>query len=153
MTRRSLGHAGFTLVRDYPHPVADVWAAFAEPARKRLWFGAGDGREQVGEWEFDFRVGGRDVAESRFHGGPLSRAVAVYSDIVEHERIVLTYDMWIDDVHISTSIVSYEFETVDGGTRLTHGEHGIHLDGFDLDGRMREQGSRELLELLARALS
>ena len=153
MTGRSLGHAGFTLVRDYPHPVADVWAAFAEPERKREWFGTGEGREQVGDWESDFRVGGRDVAESRFHGGPVSRAVATYTDIVEHERIVLTYDMWIGgDRHISTSIASYEFEEIDGGTRLTHGEHGIHLDGFDLDGALREQGSRGLLELLAQAL-
>lgn len=152
MTGRSLGHAGFTLVRDYPHPVADVWAAFAEPERKREWFGRGEGREHVGEWESDFRVGGRDVAESRFHGGPVSRAVAVYTDIVELERIVLTYDMWVGGAHISTSIASYEFERIDGGTRLTHGEHGIHLDGFDLDGRLREQGSAGLLDLLGRAL-
>jgi uncharacterized protein YndB with AHSA1/START domain len=153
VTGRSLGHAGFTLVRDYPHPVAQVWAAFAEPERKREWFGRGEGREHVGEWKFDFRVGGQDVAESRFHGGPVSRAVAVYTDIVELERIVLTYDMWIDGTHISTSIASYEFEEVDGGTRLTHGEHGIHLDGFDLDGRLREQGSTGLLDLLGRALA
>ena len=30
MTQRSLAHVGFTLVRDYPVPVAAVWAAFAE---------------------------------------------------------------------------------------------------------------------------
>ena len=28
----------------------------------------------------------------------------VYTDIVEHERFVLTYDMWIDGRHISTSL-------------------------------------------------
>lgn len=152
MTERSLGHAGFTLVREYPHPVAAVWAAFAEPDRKRRWFGNVGDREQVGEWAFDFRVGGTDVAESRFHGA-VSRYVAVYTDIVEHERIVTTYDMWIDGVHISTSIASYEFEQIDGGTRLTHGEHGIHLDGYDLDGRRREQGSALLLDELGRSVS
>lgn len=153
MTGRSLAHAGFTLERDYPHPVADVWAAFAEPERRREWFGTGDGRVQVGVWEFDFRVGGRDVAESRFHDGPVSRYVAVYTDIVERERIVTSYDMWIDGTHISTSVASFEFEDVDGGTRLTHGEHGIHLDGFDLDGRLRERGSAGLLEALGRSLA
>lgn len=146
-----VAHAGFTLEREYPHPIHRVWDAFAVAERKREWFGTGEGREQVGEWTSDFRVGGTDVAESRFHGGPLARAVAVYTDIVEHERIVLTYDMWIDGAHISTSVVSYEFEAIDGGTRLTHGEHGIHLDGFD-DGTLREQGSRGLLDLLGRAL-
>lgn len=153
MTTRSLGHAGFTLVRDYPVPVAAVWAAFAEPARKREWFGTGDGRMQVGEWTSDFRVGGRDVAESRFHDGPLSRYVAVYTDIVEHERIVLAYDMWIDGAHISTSVASFEFEPIDDGTRFTHGEHGIHLDGFDLDGTLREQGTAGLLDALGRYLA
>jgi len=151
MTGRSLGHAGFSLVREYPHPVAAVWAAFAEPDRKRQWFGNVGDREQVGEWQSDFRVGGRDVAESRFHGA-VSRYVAVYTDIVEHERIVTTYDMWIDGVHISTSVASYEFEATAAGTRLTHGEHGIHLDGFDLDGRMREDGSALLLDALGRSL-
>lgn len=150
MTRRSLGHAGFTLVREYPAPIAEVWAAFADEDRKRDWFGAG--REHVGTWQFDFRVGGRDVAESRFHDGPVSRYVAVYTDIVDLERIVTSYDMWIDGAHISTSVASYEFEQVDGGTRLTHGEHGIHLDGFDLDGRLREQGSSGLLDALGRTL-
>jgi hypothetical protein len=60
--------------------------------------------------------------------------------------------MWLDGVHISTSVASFEFEAIDGGTRLTHGEHGIHLDGFD-DGTLREQGSRALLEALADALA
>lgn len=150
MTERSLAHAGFTLVREYPHPVAEVWAAFAVEERKRAWFGAD--RTAVGVWEFDFRVGGRDVAESRFHDGPVSRYVAHYTDIVEHERIVTTYDMWIDGTHISTSVASFEFESTESGTRLTHGEHGIHLDGFDLDGRMREQGSAGLLDALGRSL-
>lgn len=145
----TLAHAGFSLERDYPHPVADVWAAFADPDRKRDWFGAG---HLAGEWVFDFRVGGRDVAESVFHGDRVSRYVAVYTDIVDQERIVTSYDMWIDGVHISTSVASFEFEAIDGGTRLTHGEHGIHLDGFD-DGTLREQGSRALLEALADALA
>jgi uncharacterized protein YndB with AHSA1/START domain len=148
---RSLGHAGFTLVRNYPVPVAAVWAAFAEEQRKREWFG--DSVDWVtGEWRFDFRVGGKDVAEGTFHGGPLSRYEATYTDIVPELRIVLSYDMWLDGVHISTSVASFEFEATDDGTRLTHGEHGIHLDGFDLDGSLREQGTAEILDTLGRYL-
>lgn len=70
-------------------------------------------------------MGGVDVAEGHFHGGPLSRYVARYTDIVECNRIVSSYDMWLDDVHISTSVASYEFERSAGGTRLYHTEHGI----------------------------
>lgn len=55
--------------------------------------------------------------------------------------------MWIDGAHISTSVATYEFKQVDGGTRLTHAEHGVHLDGFDT-GEQRETGTIELLESL-----
>lgn len=149
---RSLAHAGFTLVRHYPVPVAATWAAFAEEKRKRDWFG--DSVDwTTGEWRFDFRVGGRDVAEGTFHDGPLSRYVATYTDIVAEERIVIAYDMWLDGAHISTSVASFEFEAIDGGTRFTHGEHGIHLDGFDLDGSLREQGTAGILDVLGRYLA
>lgn len=152
MTPRSLGHVGFTLVRDYPAPLPAVWAAFAEEEQKRAWFG--DSPDwTTGEWRFDFRVGGTDVAEGTFHDGPLSRYAATYTDIVEEERIVVTYDMWIDGTHISTSLVSFEFEAIEGGTRFTHGEHGIHLDGFDLDGSDRERGTAGILDVLGRYLA
>ncbi|GAA3216260.1 SRPBCC domain-containing protein [Microbacterium terregens] len=145
---RRLAHSGFTLVRDYPVPVHNVWRAFAEEDRKRDWFGDGDTFAR-GAWAFDFRVGGRDVDEAQFHGGPLSRYEGVYTDIVEHERIVTTYDMWLDGAHMSTSIASFEFESIPDGTRLTHVEHGIFFDRFWADAPQREQGMRGILETLA----
>jgi uncharacterized protein YndB with AHSA1/START domain len=139
-------------MRDYAVPVAAVWAAFAEEEQKCLWFGDSvDWR--TGEWRFDFRVGGTDVAEGTFHDGPLSRYEARYTDIVEHLRIVTSYDMWLDGVHISTSVASFEFEPIADGTRFTHGEHGIHLDGFDLDGSDRERGTAGVLNRLGRYLA
>ena len=143
---RSLAHAGFTLEREYPHSVDEVWKAFAVESRKKQWFGE-DESWAIGEWQFDFRVGGRDVAEGTFHDGPHSRYEAEYTSIVEHERIVTTYNMFIDGTHISTSVATYEFEQVPEGTRLTHTEHGVHLDGFDT-GEQREAGTIELLDKL-----
>lgn len=148
---RRLAHAGFTLTRDYPVPVANVWRAFAEEDRKRDWFG--DGAEfDRDEWVFDFRVGGRDIDEARFHGGPRSRYEGVYTDIVEHVRIVTTYDMWLDGTHMSTSVASFEFEPIPEGTRLTHVEHGVFFDQFWADAPQREEGVRGLLEALANHL-
>jgi len=150
--KRRLARAGFTLTRDYPVAVEDVWNAFAEEDQKLQWLGDGDTLEP-GDWAFDFRVGGRDVAEGTFHNGPVSRYEATYTDIVEHVRIVNTYDMWLDGVHMSTSVASFEFERIDDGTRLTHVEHGVFFDQFWADGPNREAGSRGILETLGSYLT
>jgi len=148
---RRLARAGFTLTRDYPAAVERVWNAFADEKEKLSWWGAGD-RMEAREWQFDFRTGGRDVAEGKFHGGPVSRYEARYTDIVEHVRIVTTYDMWLDGVHMSTSVASLEFEPVADGTRFTHVEHGVFFDQFWADGPARERGTAGLLDALGRYL-
>ncbi|MFE4456564.1 SRPBCC domain-containing protein [Nocardia tengchongensis] len=150
-TERRLARAEFTLTRSYPVPVERVWGAFAEEQQKLAWWGAGDAAEP-GEWTFDFRIGGRDTAEWKFHNGPMSRYEATYTDIVEHIRIVTTYDMWIDGAHMSTSVASLEFEPSTQGTRCTHTEHGVFFDQFWADGPNREQGSRGLLDALGNFL-
>lgn len=61
---------------------------------------------EPGEWAFDFRVGGLDVAEGTSQDGPVSRYEATYTDVVEHVRIVTAYDMRLDGVHMSTSVAS-----------------------------------------------
>ncbi len=149
---RRLAHASFTLTRDYPVALERVWDAFAEEDQKRRWFGSGDVVD-TGRWAFDFRVGGRDVDEGTFHDGPVSRYEATYADIVEHVRIVTTYDMWLDGAHMSTSVASLEFEPVTKGTRFTHVEHGVFFDQFWSDGAQREKGSRGLLENLGEYLA
>ena len=105
------------------------------------------------KWAFDFQVGGRDVDEGKFHDGPLSRYEATYTDIVEHVRIVTTYDMWLDRVHMSTSVATLEFEAIDAGTRFTHVEHGVFFDQFWADGRGRKEGTRGLLDALGEYLA
>ena len=42
--------------------------------------------------------------------------------------------MWLDGVHMSTSVASFEFEPIDEGTRFTHVEHGVFFDQFWADG-------------------
>jgi uncharacterized protein YndB with AHSA1/START domain len=151
-TERRLARSGFTLIRDYPVPVERAWDAFADEDQKLQWWGAGD-RMEAREWAFDFRVGGTDVAEGKFHNGPVSRYVATYTDIVEHVRIVTTYDMWIDGVHMSTSVATLEFAPTSDGTRFTHTEHGVFFDQFWADGPNRESGTRGHLDALGRYLA
>lgn len=150
--KRRLARADFTLTHDYPTPVARVWNAFADEDQKLSWWGAGDAITP-GQWVFDFRVGGHDVDEGTFHNGPVSRYEATYTDIVEHLRIVTTYDMWLDGVHMSTSVASLEFEPLHNGTRFTHIEHGVFFDQFWADGPGREEGTRGLLQSLSSHLA
>ena len=151
-SQRRLARAGFTLTRDYPTPVHRVWNAFAHEDEKCECFRSGDDYE-TGEWEFSFREGGQDVAEGKFHDGPTSRYVATYVNILEHIRIVTTYGMWLDGVHMSTSIASFEFESIANGTRFTHVEHGVFFDEFTADAPRREQGTSGLLDKLGVHLS
>jgi uncharacterized protein YndB with AHSA1/START domain len=129
-----------------------VWDAFANESQKLEWWGPSDAFD-LGEWVFDFRIGGTDVAQGTFHNGPVSRYVATYVDIVEHERFVTTYDMWLDGVHMSTSLASFEFEPVVEGTRFTHTEHGVFFDRFWADAPGRERGTKSLIEALGNYLA
>ncbi|WP_269046354.1 hypothetical protein [Paenarthrobacter sp. Z7-10] len=98
------------------------------------------------DWAFDFRVGGRDMAEGKFHKGPVSRYEDTHTDIVEHHRVATTYDMWLGRIHTSTSLASLEFDPIDEGTRFTHVEHGVLFDQFCADSDVREKGTRGLLQ-------
>ncbi len=143
---RSETHATFVIERAFPVPVAAVWHALSATDARDQWFGGG-AHFDVHERSHDFRVGGRAVEDGQWHGGPKSRFESTYTDIVEHERVVFTYDMWIDDRHLSTSLTTIAVEPDDNGTRLTYTEQGVHVDGLDtVEGR--QEGSRGILDAL-----
>ena len=151
---RTQTHATFTIERAYDEPVARVWSAFADADVKRQWFY----NPEFTEVEFveDFRVGGTAINNGRTVGGLLSEFRATYTDIVEHERIVYTYDMWLEGAHASTSISTLTFEPTGEGTLLTFTEQGVYLDGVHGPGieaaAGREHGSTWLLGRIAEVL-
>ena len=151
---RTQTHATFTIERAYDQPVARVWSAFADADVKRQWFY----NPEFTEVEFveDFRVGGTAINNGRTVEGLLSEFRATYTDIVEHERIVYTYDMWLDGAHASTSISTLTFEPAGEGTLLTFTEQGVYLDGVHGPGIEaavgREHGSTWLLGRIAEVL-
>ncbi len=151
MTERSQTHHNFVLERTYPVAVEKVWAAFADKEAKRLWFAAEVEGLTMLAYDDDFRVGGHGTNEGSFHGGPPHRFLCTYTDIVDQERIVYTYDMWIDDAHISTSITTIVLEPTDDGTLLVFTEQGVHLDGHDT-GEQRELGTAGLLDAMGATL-
>jgi uncharacterized protein YndB with AHSA1/START domain len=147
MTERSVTHSTFTLERTYDASPARVFAAFADREQKAQWFAGGE-EWTLDEFEFDFRVGGREMNSARQGEGPKHTFEARYHDIVENQRIVYAYDMLLDDERISVSLATIELEPAGEGTRLTLTEQGAYLDAFD-DPGLRERGTRDLLEALA----
>ena len=143
---RSQTHATFVIERSYPVPVSAVWHALSNNEARDQWFGGGP-EFDVQEKSHDFRVGGHGVEAGQWRGGPSSRFLSTYTDIVNQQRMVFTYDMWVDDRHMSTSLTTIVVEPDGDGTRLTYTEQGVHLDGLDtVDGR--EEGTRGLLDKL-----
>jgi uncharacterized protein YndB with AHSA1/START domain len=151
MSAHSVTHATFTLERVYHAAPARVFKAWADPEIKARWF-RGPDEWPRGKYELDFRVGGRE----RLAGGPAGGTVhlynAVYQDIVPNERIIIAYDMHLDDKRISVSLLTIELEPARKGTRLVLTEQGAFLDGFD-DPAGRERGTADLLDALGAELA
>ncbi|MDQ1391356.1 MAG: hypothetical protein QOF30_333 [Acidimicrobiaceae bacterium] len=146
MIERSQTHATFIIERSYPVPPDAVWHALSDNGARDQWFGGGP-EFDVREKTHDFRVGGQAIEDGQWHGGPRSRFVSIYTDIVDQQRVVFTYDMWVDDRHLSTSLTTIAVEPDDGGTRLTYTEQAVHFDGLDsVEGR--EEGTRGILDNL-----
>jgi uncharacterized protein YndB with AHSA1/START domain len=148
---RSQTHATFVLERTYPASVAAVWHALSDTAARDEWFSGGP-QFEAREKSHEFRVGGHASEEGEWHGGPRSRFSSTYTDIVEHQRIVFTYDMWVNEQHLSTSVTTIVLEPQGEQTRLTYTEQGVHLDGLDsVEGR--EEGTHGLLDNLGAFLA
>lgn len=155
MAHPSVTHTTFVIERSFPTTPEHVFAAFADPAKKRRWFAESEGFE-VREFEMDFRVGG--VERSRFHvgEGPHKGAACTndttYQDIVPNHRVVIAYTMTLGDQRISASLATFEFMPVDKGTNLIFTEQAAFFEGAD-GPEMRKDGWNQLLEQLAKELT
>jgi uncharacterized protein YndB with AHSA1/START domain len=145
---RSTVHSTFALERTYEATPARVWQAWTDPAEKRRWFGPPEPAKA--EHELDFRLGGLERMTVQSPGGAY-RFIARFQDIVEGERFVHTYEMYLGDARISVSVATVVLEATGGGTKLTMTEQGVFLDGLDNPAE-REHGTGELLNTLARHL-
>ena len=148
--KRSVAHATFTIENVYPHAPAKVFRAFSTQEDKDRWFGGPP------EWEkqeriFAFREGGRETSAGGPKGGQVHRMDLIYRDIVQNERIVYVYDMYLDSTRISSSLATLQFHAEGSATRLSLTEYGVYLDGYD-DAGSREHGTRWLLGKMGKSL-
>jgi uncharacterized protein YndB with AHSA1/START domain len=125
---RSTDHATFVVERTLPAPVSRVFAAWADVALKRRWSSCHpDWRSE--EHRLDFRIGGTEVSRVVEPGGTVHTMQARFLDIVPQQRIVYAYEMLLDDVRISVSLVTVVFEGGRSRTRMTFTEQVVFLDG------------------------
>ncbi len=157
-----LHHDTFTLERTYGASPRQVFAAWANPEAKARWFGGPSDRWTSTERSMDFRVGGQERAGGLFKDGMTSLFVCTYLDIVDQERIIYAYDMFVDGVKISVSLATIEIvPTASGGTLLRVTEHGAYFENAKYAGKRytgcesaesRLRGTEALLDLVSASL-
>jgi uncharacterized protein YndB with AHSA1/START domain len=148
VTTRSVEHATFVLERVYPVTRDRVFAAMSSKEQKAKWFG--DPSNPPTRWDFDFREGGREYESSEFKG-EVHTFEAIYLDIVENERITWSYNLYVGEVKLSSSLTVVELTTVADGTKITFTETGAFFDGHEKPD-LREQGSGWILDALGKSL-
>jgi uncharacterized protein YndB with AHSA1/START domain len=151
MKERSVVHSTFVIERSYPVGPERVFAAFADPAKKRRWFAEGE-KAVVEAFEMDFRVGGRERSSFRFGDDVACRNDSVYLDIVPDRRIVIAYTMTIGERCISSSQMTVELLAKGAGTELIFTEQGAYFEGAD-GPAIREEGWSLLFDQLAGELA
>ncbi len=155
MQEPAVVHNTFVVQRILPQQPERVFAAFADPAKKRKWFAEGHSNEVV-QYESDFRVGGIERSCTRmsdktpFPGVELATE-GTYLDIVPNQRIVQAGFMTLGGRTISTAMATIEFVRTEIGTELVLTHQAAFFEGSD-GPKMREDGWRKLFDKLASTL-
>jgi uncharacterized protein YndB with AHSA1/START domain len=146
MTEHSVVHATFSLERTYPAAPARVFAAWAQPAAKAVWFAG-----PAAEHQLDFQVGGHEAVRGRNDEGDVLTFEATFCDIVSPARIVYSSTLSVRDTVATVSITTVEISAAGNGTRLVLTEQGTYLDHLE-DPSWRESGTRHHLDALGAEL-
>ena len=155
MADPNVTHTTFVVERSYPQSPERVYAAFAQPARKRRWYAEGD--HEIQEFEMEFQVGGGEKLRYRFkEGHPIAGSEisneSTYQDIVPEKRIVQTAKMSMNGKPISITLLTFEFLPAGEGTELVLTNQGTFVDWPD-GAKMIEQGWNSLLDRVGKTLA
>ena len=132
---RSQTHATFVIERSYPVPSRRC----GTPCRTTTRATSGSAAAPSSTFARSHTTSALVGTASRRASGTVGRGRGSCRPIPtssSKQRIVFTYDMWVDDRHLSTSLTTIALEPDGDGTRLTYTEQGVHFDGLDtVEGR------------------
>jgi uncharacterized protein YndB with AHSA1/START domain len=153
---QAVTHDTFVIERIYPATPQRIFAAFADPAKKRRWFANRD-EAPIEQHEMDFRIGGKERTQGRLgnntpYPGTSFANDTVYQDIVPDSRIVFAYTMSVGDHRISASLATVELVPDGAGTKVIFTDQGAYFENSDGPER-RKQGWSALLEKISTELS
>jgi uncharacterized protein YndB with AHSA1/START domain len=151
MPNTTVNHSTFVLERSYLKPPARVFAAFADPAKRRRWFAEGDGHD-LDHYELDFRVGGFERHRYRMSQGTPVAGLELANEcrfevIAPDELVVMAQTMDLGGRRISASLVTFELRANDAGTNLVLTHQAAFFEGAD-GPEMRKHGWVALLDKL-----
>lgn len=150
MSKSNVQYADFKIERQFQAPISKVFKMFADQQTKELWFKGPNDADT--EHTMDFRVGGQEYNRGKFHDGVVHEYRATYYDIIPDNRIIYTYEMYLDNKRISVSVATIEFKEAEGLTKLSLHESGVFLDGLDKP-ESRKYGSNLLMKALENAIN
>lgn len=156
MAEQTVVHSTFVIERSFKKSPEEVFAAFADPAKKRKWFAEGEQNEIV-EFSMNFKEGGVDLLRYRLGEGTPFPGVELknsdcYQDIVPNKRIVAASTMALGGKRISVTLTTVDLVPTAKGTDLIFTHQGAYFEGSG-GPEMREAGWKQLFDKLAKGLA
>jgi uncharacterized protein YndB with AHSA1/START domain len=146
MSTQTVTKPSLTLKRRLNSPPAKVFSAWTDPEKIKRWFGPG--QTKVALAEFDTRVGGRFRIVATSPDGEEHHVSGAFREVVPNEKLVYTW-AWRSTPE-RESLVTVEFKRDGSGTLLTL----THAQFFDEAARDRHQfGWSGALDKLEQTLS
>jgi uncharacterized protein YndB with AHSA1/START domain len=143
--KTQISHDTFTIERTFSSDRFRTFQAWANADQKAKWFVGPAGRWIAIRREMNFSKGGEEIVVGRFEDHGTSGFFCTYQDIVDQERIVYSYRMFVDEELLSISLVTVQFKDEGAGCKTIFTEQGVYF-GDPTAAKNRLVGSQMLMD-------